>query len=352
MLTPVSLALIAVASATFQVELQADIVQRRDVVDPGHQVVELVRILPPTVEPWTMTVHVPDSWVDRPRSAHSPAELVTAARSQVHDLRGAVKADIPWSPGLDPLDAAGLWAGLLRNSAHANPHPISHYDGVLEPWELLYDAQAGDTMSAAIVALIALDGQGTEASLCRYPTPSTSTGVAFGLIVEGVAPAGADWAWAVGGVTPAWALLPMHLKAKPSGALQASDLEVWTLAQVRAEGWDPGATAQDALSDGDDEPTPAPAPTPDGADEPEPPAPAPPPAPPPERTPRPDVCAQAEAMGLECRPVDHSNDGLWLLLAGLALAGITAAGVTALVTRSRRQAAARARKQRRKAEDF
>ena len=350
MLASTLLALIATASATFQVELQADIVQRRDVVNPGHQVVELVRILPPRVEPWTMAVHVPDAWVERSRSPRSPADLRATSSAQLTALVSAVQRDIPWSGGLAPLDAAGLWAGLLRNSAHANPHPISHYQGVLEPWELLYDAQAGDTLSAAVVALLALDSQGVEASLCRYPTPSTSTEVAFGLVLEGAAPAGADWAWAVGGVTPAWVLLPLHLKAKPGASLEAADLEVWSLAQVQAAGWDPGAPGLDGLADGDN---PVPMPAPDDAVDPQPiPAPAPAPAPPPQRTPRPDVCAQAEAMGLECRPVDHSNDLLWLLLAALALVGVGAAGVTTLITRSRRQAAARARKQRRKAEDF
>jgi hypothetical protein len=337
------------ARAGFSVQLEADIVQRRDVVDPGHQVVELVRILPPRVEPWTMTVHVPDGWVDRLRSARSPAELIATARSQVHDLRAAVARDIPWSPGLAPLDAAGLWAGLLRNSAHANPHPISHYDGVLEPWELLYDAQAGDTQSAAVVALMALDGQNVEASLCRYPTPSTSTGVAFGLIVEGDPPQGADWAWPVAGTTPTWALLPLHLKAKPQGELQAAELAVWSLAQVQAPGWDPGAAASAAVADEDDaEPEPEPAtPEPSPA-----PAPAPAPAPPPNRVPSSDVCAQAEAMGLECRPVDRSNDPLYLFIAGLALAGLAAAGVGAWRAKARRAAAAARRKRRREAEDF
>ncbi len=356
MLTTALLALTATASAAFQVQLEADIVQRRDVVDPGHQVVELVRILPPRVEPWTMAVHVPDGWVDRSRSGRSPAELSTAARSQLTALVTAVQRDIPWSSGLNPLDSAGLWAGLLRNSAHANPHPVSHYDGLLEPWELLYDDQAGDTMSASVVALMALDAQGIDASLARYPTASTSTGVAFGLVIEGDAPDGADWAWEVKGVTPAWALLPLHLKAKPAGTLEAAGLEVWSLAQVMAAGWDPGAPAQDGMADGGDAPVPAPGgpePSPEGADEPDPtPAPAPAPAPPPRRTPRPDVCAQAEAMGLECRAVDHSNDGLWLLLATLALVGVGAAGVFSFIARGRRQAAARARKQRREAEDF
>jgi len=357
MLFPLPLLLSAtIATAGFQVELEADIVQRRDVVDPGHQVAELIRILPPREEPWTMAVHVPDAWVDRPRSARSPAELQAAARSQIHDLRGAVQRDIPWSPGLPAGEAAGLWAGLLRNSAHANPHPVSHYDGVLEPWELLYDAHAGDTLSAALVALIALEGQGTEASLCRYPTTSTSTGVAFGVLVEGVAPANADWAWAVDGVTPAWALLPLHLKAKPSGDLQASELQAWSLTEVTAQGWDPGAPAQGGTTDGDD-PAPTPEPTnPDPASpEPAPDAPDPPPAPappPPERTPRPDVCAQAEAMGLSCRPVDRSNDPLWLILSVLALAGLATAGIGSWIARSRRAAAARARRRRREREDF
>jgi len=338
---------VPLASASFRVDLQADIVQRRDVVDPGHQVAELVRILPPREEPWTMAVHVPDSWLDRPRSSgQSPSDAAIAARGQLNALVSAVQQDIPWSGGLAPIDAAGLWAGLLRNSAYANPHPVSHYQGVLQPWEVLYDAQAGDTLSAAFTALLALEAQGVDASLCSYPTPSTSTGLAFGLILEGTAPDGADWAWAIQGVTPTWVLLPLHLKAKPTGELEASQLQVWSIDEVKAVGWSPGTEpASDGLADAD------PASTPDPAEPPQP-APAPAPAPPPQRTPRPDICDQAEAMGLECRPADHSNDLIYLAIAVLALASLTAAGIGSWRGRSRRQAAAQARRQRRQREDF
>ncbi len=356
-ISPLLALAIPVASASFRVELQADIVQRRDVVDPSHQVVELVRILPPREEPWTMAVHVPDAWLDRPRSAgRSTADIASASKAQLTALVTAVQQDIPWSQGLPPLEAAGLWAGLLRNSAFANPHPVSHYDGVLQPWEVLYDAEAGDTLSAAFTALLALDAQGVEVSLARYPTPSTAGGIAFGLVLEGAAPADADWAWPIQGVTPGWVLLPLHLKAKPAGSLEASDLQVWSTAQVRAAGWSPGsAPAQPAPDDGD--PAAPAAPGDDGAPEPapqddEPPAPPPAPAPPPRRTARPDVCAQAEAMGLSCRPVDRSNDPLYLGIAALALAGLAAAGVGSWIARGRRQALAQARRQHRRSEDF
>lgn len=347
---------VPLTSASFRVELQEDIVQRRDVVDAGHQVVELVRILPPSEEAWTMAVHVPDSWLDRPRSAGlTPAGVASASRGQLTALVSAVQRDIPWAQGLAPVDAAGLWAGLLRNSAYANPHPVSHYEGVLQPWEVLYDAAAGDTLSAALTALLALESQGVQASLGRYPTPSTSTGVAFGLVLEGAAPAGTDWAWPIDGVTPAWVLLPLHLKAKPSGALEAVDLQVWSAAELRSAGWSPGAEP-DAVAELDPaapptpEPNPEPTPAPDGDVVPAPPpAPAPPP---PQRTPRPDVCAQAEAMGLSCRPVDRSNDPLYLIIALLAVVGLGAAGVGSWMARSRRLALAQARKQRRRAEDF
>ena len=75
-------------------------------------------------------------------------------------------------------------------------------------------------------------------------------------------------------------------------------------------------------------------------------------APPQRRTPRPDICSQAEAMGLACRPVDRSNDPLYIGLAILALAGVAAGGIGSLVARSRRQARARQRSQRRRNEDF
>lgn len=57
-------------------------------------------------------------------------------------------------------------------------------------------------------------------------------------------------------------------------------------------------------------------------------------------------------MGLECRPVDRSNDPLYLFIAGLALAGLAAAGVGAWRAKARRAAAAARRKRRREAEDF
>ncbi len=351
----------AAASAGFDVELREDIVQRRDVVDPGHQVVELVRILPPREEPWTMAVHVPDGWLDKPRSAGlSTAQAASSSEAQLSTLVAAVRRDIPWAGGLVPVDAAALWTGLLRNSAYANPHPVSHYDGVLTPWEVLYDDQAGDTLSAAFTALQALERQGIQASLCRYPTPSTTSGVAFGLILEGSAPADADWAWAVSGITPGWVLLPLHLKAKPAGNLDAVDLEVWSAAEVAASGWSPGAApAREGLADGDPAPTPVTPAEPDGAGEqedarePDPgPAPDPTPPPPPQRTPRPDICDQAEAMGLECVQVDHSDDGLYLFLALISLGGLLAAGIGAWVARNRRQARAKARARRRKAEEF
>ncbi len=310
-----------------------------------------------------MAVHVPDPWLDRPTSSGlSPAELATGSRGQIAALLSAVQRDIPWSRGLEPVQAAGLWAGLLRNSAYANPHPVSHYEGVLQPWEVLYDAQAGDTLSAAVTALLALEASGVEASLARYPSPATGSGVAFGLVVEGRAPSDVDWAWPVSGVTPGWTLLPLHLKAKPDGALEASALQVWSLPEVKAAGWDPGAApAQDGLADGDEpaQPRPAPTPTPEGEVEPDGPVtpapapqPAPPPAPPPRRAPQHDICAEAEAMGLECLPVDRSNDPLYLGLSVLALVGLAGAGLGTWLARNRRQALARARQQRREAEDF
>jgi hypothetical protein len=350
MLPPTLLLLCTSTWASFQVELQADIVQRRDVVDAGHQVVELVRILPPREEPWTMAVHVPDSWLDLPRSSGlSSQELISSSKGQIQTLVGAVQRDVPWARGLDPVQAAGLWAGLLRNSAYANPLPVSHYRGVLQPWEVLYDDQGGDTLSASITALLALEKAGVEGSLARYPTPTTGTGVAFGLVVEGQAPAAVDWAWPVTGVTPSWTLFPLHLKARPIGALEASALKVWSLAELRAPGWSPGAAPAPGEPREADE-LPGSPPHPEGTTEPDPPQPAP--APPPRRAPQLDICAQAEAMGLECRPVDRSNDPLYLGLSVLALLGLAAAGLSAWLAQMRRQAQARARQQRREAEGF
>jgi hypothetical protein len=347
---------VPMAAAGFELGLEADIVQRRDVVEPGHQVVELARILPPREEAWTLSVQVPDAWVERPRGAgHSPTALERAAGPQLGVMVSAVRRDMPSSSGLTPLEAAGLWAGLLRNSAYATPHPVSHYAGLLEPWELLYDASAGDTLSAAVVTAMALERQGVQASVARYPSPSTASGVAFGLLLEGSAPAGADWAWPVSGTTPAWALLPLHLKAKPGGTLGAADLQAWTLTELQAPGWDPGAPASPSLAEADEDPEGAADPRPRrDPEEPEPgatpePAPAPPP---PRRQPRPDICAQAEAMGLACRPVDRSNDPLWLGLAVLASAGLVGAGAASWLARGRRRAAALARKRRREVEEF
>ena len=345
---------ISTASAGFEVELHEDIVQQRDVLASGQQVVELVRILPPQEQAWTLVVRVPDAWVERPRSSgRDPGQIAAPVAPQISALVSAVRRDLPASSGLAPVEAAGLWAGLLRNSAYANPRPVSHYDQVLEPWEVLYDARAGDTLSSAFSALLALDRLGVDVSLARYPSPSTGSGVAFGLLLEGVAPVDVDWAWPVAGVTPEWTLLPLHLKAKPTAALSAEQVDAWSLAEVTASGWDPGAPegGGDAVADAE-EPGGEPDGEPDGEPEtdPEPPAPAPPPPPP--RKARPDICVQAEAMGLSCRPVDRSNDPAYLLLSLVALAALLAGAGTALAARARRERAVKGRRSRRASEDF
>ncbi len=269
-------------AAGFEVELQPDIVQRRDVVDPGNQVVELVRILPPDEEPWTLIVHVPNSWVDASRGAdRTPALVSSASGAQTRALVQAVMRDVSGASSLSGMQAAGLWAGLLRCSSFASPVPVSHYDTVLEPWEVLYDAQAGDTLSSSLSALMALEQLGVAARLARYPTPATSSGVAFGLAIDGQAPAKADWAWPVQGADPPAVVLPLHLKAKPQGDLAIDQLHSWTLQMVLGADWSPGVEpTTDALTDPNPNPDPDPDPDPKSDPDPDPdPAPAPPPAP-------------------------------------------------------------------------
>jgi hypothetical protein len=82
---------------------------------------------------------------------------------------------------------------------------------------------------------------GLETELVRYPCPTTSQGVAFGVRSGGTAPADKLWALPLPG--QAGVLYPVHPTASLDPAAGEADLSSWSLGQFSAVDFDPGVSA-------------------------------------------------------------------------------------------------------------
>lgn len=327
-------------------ELKKGITQKRKVSAPGRQVVEVIRLLPPSNEAYTLVVKVPDPWLERSRTTgRSNSQVMKASAPQLKVLLNSVRASGLSPQRLQPVQRAGLMAGLLRNSTHSTPKPISHYTEVLETWEILYEG-GGDTLSSSLAVLAALKELSTTGYLASYRTADTSAGTAFAVLIKGKTEAGLDWAWPVEASGKQWALLPLHLKARPKGKLRLADLRYWKLDKVLSRGWKPkgpaGERPPEAKPDPDEDRGPGKK--------------APPPrlAPPPRRKAagRLDICARAEAMGLQCVKRGGATDIMYYVISAALGVGLLIALISTLIVRSRRKATMRQRQQERRRRGF
>jgi hypothetical protein len=219
---------VSLAWAGFGVELAEGLDQTREIVSADHALREGVRQLPDQDEPWTLYVQVPEPWLDQDSdAADAPQALGNSTPQQAELLRALAEAKLPGAAS-DPVARLGTLTGLLQNGSFEHARPAERGEGVVELWVLLYDPEAGDTLSASVHALALSEALGLSAELVRYPCPNSPTGFAYGLTTQGTPPTDVTWAWAVPGGR---VLLPLHPSADPG---DLSEMQSWTLAQVYA----------------------------------------------------------------------------------------------------------------------
>ncbi len=297
----------AAAEPAFRVRLERGVSQTRPTDGPGIAALSVLRLLPPEREPWTFFVEIPHRWLDAAPASSAPGDArrrTLAPGGEGEALLEALRAAGRLSAAPGPVLAAAL-----RNAAPDGGAPQPVDDRIAPLWEALATPDAVDTLDAAFHVLVLLERLGVPGALVRYPTVGTAQ---FGVAVREATPDCAPWPAGAGEC-----LLVMHPHAAPA----AGAGERWALEEVLAPGWAVGAPAPASAV-------------------------APPRAPVrPDR--RPDVCAQARALGLACEPVGAAALPWSLMIAAVAL-GLGAAGVTAWRTRARRRrlAAERAEKAR------
>lgn len=231
------LALIPTSSAAFSVRLDPGLVTAREVAVPQHEVEELARVLPPDTTPWTVHVQVPVSWTQAPPAATSPSEQLQA--EQIEGLLDALRAAGLPSAQTAPLQIAQV-VGLMQNGSFEHEVALARGPELLQPWQLLLDPESADTLSAALVSLALVDALGLEAELVRYPCPTTTAGVAFGLRSGGTPPPDTVLVGLPGGGV----LYTLHPNAHLAPNAAASELASWSLAQAKAPGFDPGGASE------------------------------------------------------------------------------------------------------------
>lgn len=226
------------AQAGFEVHLDEGLNQERNVRVPGHTVEELIRVLPPGIEPWTISVVVPEAWVAADLPDYGPHEQLDPAQLAAI-VAGLKEAGLP-SASTGPEQIGQLLA-IVQNGSFESETPSAMGPTLLPPWVLLAAPEWAETLSSARLGVAILAEFGLETELVRYPCPTTPHGVAFGVRSGGVAPTGKLWALPLpgqGGV-----LYTVHPTAILSPDASEEDLSSWSLAQFTAPDFDPGIAA-------------------------------------------------------------------------------------------------------------
>ncbi|RMH23464.1 MAG: hypothetical protein D6696_00455 [Acidobacteria bacterium] len=267
------------ARGELAVELIAGIEQQRDFERAGVWTRQWVRSLPPSGQPYLMVVQGPRAWLAEPGLDLPPAEVAARDRPHRQVLRRAMSSAGLLAGG-EPPAVAGRVLALLRPLVLTAGAPPARHARLWRTWEILADAPHADALSVAFSAQQLLLDLGIEAAIAAFPT--RTGGLTYGLWLAGEAAAveGEDrdqepWAYRVGS---SW-LLPASPSPSPRQPLGRADLELWPPAAVLAapslEALVAGATPPPETSQGTAGPRLA--------------------APP-------DLCRQARALGLPCRP--------------------------------------------------
>ncbi len=228
----------ALAQAGFEVRVSEGLTQERNVRVPGHTVEELVRVLPPGTEPWTISVVVPEAWIAADLPEYGPAEQLDPAQLAAI-VAGLREAGLPTARS-GPEQIAQLVA-IVQNGSFENERPSAMGPTLLPPWALLAAPQWAETLSSARLGVALLAEFGLETELVRYPCPTTNQGVAFGIRSGGKAPVDKLWALALPG--QAGVLYTVHPTAILPPDTREEDLSYWSLAQFTAPDFDPGVQA-------------------------------------------------------------------------------------------------------------
>ncbi len=286
---------VSAAARDLHVEVLPGIEQNRNFDDTGHWSRQWVRSLPPENLPYLVVVRGPLSWLDESDQPGTPAGVAARNAGQLERLTLAMDEHNLVAAG-DPVLLAGRVAALLRPIESDDRRVAARYARIWELWELLVDAPHADTLSIAFAAVQFLREHGITARIALYPW---AEGQAFGVLVpHRMGEPDHDWTRPVDdGV-----LVPVALSARPIAELADADLISWSWEEVLAPGWSPITGA--------DEPVPR------------------------DRLPAvPDVCAQARALGFECRTED---DPTLYVVSVAIMVGLTSWGV-ALWNRRRKR---------------
>ena len=229
------LLLSAALAQGLSLEIHAGLTEERDLFRDGMVTTELARGMPDGGLN-TVIVRVPEAWLQPPEELNAAAAYDP---QQVDEMVGAMKR----LPRKTAYEESARLAALFRNGAFEQPRPRERYSGVLQLWEVLWEHQTADTLSASIATLSVMAEQDLAGSLARYPCADSDSGRAFGVLVPGVSREGVAWSYPAGD----GALLTLHPNARPDHDEVAYDqLEVWELDAVLAPGWDPARAGEPA----------------------------------------------------------------------------------------------------------
>ena len=222
------LLLSTVLAAGLQLEVHPGLIEERDLFRDDMATREVVKGTPDGGM-LTIVVRVPEVWLAPPDEL-SPAEAQD--HRQVNEMVRATKK----LPRKSPYEAAARLAAIFRNGSFEQSRPREHYAGVLLLWEVLWEHQTADTLSASLATLSVMEEMEIAGSLARYPCSDSDTGRAFGVLVPGESEAGVSWSYPAGD----GALLTLHPNARPDAEAKLSDeLEVWTLEEALDPDWNP-----------------------------------------------------------------------------------------------------------------
>jgi hypothetical protein len=231
-------ALASPVHAGFEVHLSEGLTQERKVRVPEHTVEELVRVLPPGIEPWTISVVVPEAWIAADLPELGPHEQLDPAQLAAI-VAGLKEAGLP-SASSGPEQIGQLLA-IVQNGSFESERPSAMGPTLLPPWVLLAAPEWAETLSSSRLGVALLAEFGLETELVRYPCPTTPHGVAFGVRSGGVAPKDKLWALPLPG--QAGVLYTVHPTAILAADATEADLSSWSLAQFTAPDFDPGIAA-------------------------------------------------------------------------------------------------------------
>ena len=223
------------AALAFELEVHSGLLEERDILREGLVTQEVVKGTPDGGV-LTLVVRVPEEWLA------PPVDQTAGEAHSVSQVQETVRA-MARLPRQSPYLEAARLAAMFRNGSFEEGRPRERYSGVLQLWEVVWEHQTADTLSASVATLEVMEALDLAGSLARYPCTASDTGRAFGVFVDHESEAGVGWSFPAG----EGALLTLHPNARPDhDEVVLADLEVWPLSQVLAPGWDPARAGEPA----------------------------------------------------------------------------------------------------------